>query len=579
MGKENRTITARLTSAYYVSVLFIMAALALWDLDKRTLWSDEAQVVFFAKNLVTNGKTTGWDGWNLFTERNGSLLHNDFSPRNPPLDFLVCATAFKLLGISTFSGRLFFVLIGIACGILFMRLLHEQFGLRSLTAMYAFPMLCLSTQFILYIRQCRYYSPAVFLTVLALFFFWRVFRHPVTASKAPDFCKKRASMANLGGLTVSLAGLFFASPLLWAAMIFSLTVLAFAHYRGAVHRLMTWQLPAAAVFLSALILPYALSAKVWERPDMGPAFNLRDKFALLFYQLRDMDENTFFPILFFILFVIVSRISSLKKLLPNRTNEVFILIFCYIPAITLLSREEAQWKGIAGGHADIRYLVALLPLFAIAAGALFSVIHRISKWWVAAALPFICICTNIPSVQSFSGNFGLPTQSLIIEHMTGFKSPIDEAVDYLDKNIPQNQLIYVVPDYYATNMVLYCGDRYRIASTLDRTTSLDVSALTRRGCRLFIDQLHPDIIISFTMVPETLNKLSGLKSDSVFYVRKAVLPTPGVDGNRPELMYHRFWQASKVEKERDAIWIFEPKKLNRLTPEEILFCVKTHQLN
>src|SRR5208283_5559404 len=102
-------ITSRVPVRYVLVLFFlIIIYLSFHRLGNLYYWDDEAQVGIIAKNFLSSGKLTGWDGRNLYAFSDGGALDANLRTRNPPLDILVCALSFKLLGVSNESGRLLF---------------------------------------------------------------------------------------------------------------------------------------------------------------------------------------------------------------------------------------------------------------------------------------------------------------------------------------------------------------------------------------------------------------------------------------------------------------------------------------
>jgi len=111
----------------FLCLLVVSSYLTLTGLDNAAFWDDEAQTAIFARNLLTHGELTGWDGRNLYTYRNGSLLNDELNIINPPLDILVCALSFRIFGPSTWSGRIFFALMGLLSFVIFALALKLDF--------------------------------------------------------------------------------------------------------------------------------------------------------------------------------------------------------------------------------------------------------------------------------------------------------------------------------------------------------------------------------------------------------------------------------------------------------------------
>ena len=100
---------------FAAGIIIISAYLSLRGLSYNYFWDDEAETALFARNLLQTGRLAAWDGRNLISRRDGIHLDRNWVNRfNSPLQFYLTAASFRLLGESTQSGRLPFVLLGLA---------------------------------------------------------------------------------------------------------------------------------------------------------------------------------------------------------------------------------------------------------------------------------------------------------------------------------------------------------------------------------------------------------------------------------------------------------------------------------
>lgn len=154
-----------------IIVLALAAFLLLYGLDNRPFWQDEAETASLAKNVLTYGVPRAYDGVNIISQERGSEFGPDFLWRwSPWLQIYVAAAGFRLGGLTTFAGRLPFALAGLACIFLVYQVVRRNFGDRA-WALCAATLLTCSVPFLLYARQCRYYSLGALFTVLSLYAF------------------------------------------------------------------------------------------------------------------------------------------------------------------------------------------------------------------------------------------------------------------------------------------------------------------------------------------------------------------------------------------------------------------------
>jgi len=150
-------------------LVLVTAFLLLWNLGHQLLWDDEAQTALVSQTILHHGLPLGHDGVNSFSQEAGAEFGADHVYKwHPWLPFYLLATFFRLFGVSTFTARLPFALLGIACPVLVYLLALALFERRRV-AIAAAALLVFSVPFLLLAKQCRYYSPAMFLSLLGLY--------------------------------------------------------------------------------------------------------------------------------------------------------------------------------------------------------------------------------------------------------------------------------------------------------------------------------------------------------------------------------------------------------------------------
>ena len=166
-----------------VAGLLLLAALLIFpNLDDRYLWDDEAETALLAKNVLRFGVPVAWDGVSLISQECGSDYDINYLWRQTPwLPIYLTAASFALLDAGTFTARLPFALLGLLCVPSMYVLARRVFADRA-TALIAAGSLLLSVPFLLHVRQCRYYSVAIFAAIWILYFFFSLRRSPRLAA-------------------------------------------------------------------------------------------------------------------------------------------------------------------------------------------------------------------------------------------------------------------------------------------------------------------------------------------------------------------------------------------------------------
>ena len=158
--------------ALVFGAMVLSAALVLPRLGQRLFWDDEANTAIYARNLLRFGRITAWDGRNLCGYGWGGALGDDLGQelRVPTLPAYFAAASMALLGQTTFAGRLPFALAGVVSVGLLAVWMRRHLGRR-------FPwylpslLMAVSPAFLLYSRNCRYYSLGLMFS-LAVLVFW-----------------------------------------------------------------------------------------------------------------------------------------------------------------------------------------------------------------------------------------------------------------------------------------------------------------------------------------------------------------------------------------------------------------------
>lgn len=149
-------------------ILVISGVLLLLNLDNQRMWQDEAQTALLGRTTLRHGVPIGRDrGHSIAQEDGAELDEHDRWRWHPWLPFYVVAASFGVLGESTYAARLPFALMGIAT-VAATYFLSLQLWKDGRAAIAAAVILSFSMVFLVLSRQCRYYSPAMLFSTLAL---------------------------------------------------------------------------------------------------------------------------------------------------------------------------------------------------------------------------------------------------------------------------------------------------------------------------------------------------------------------------------------------------------------------------
>ncbi len=199
-------------------LIALAAFLLLWRLDGIPLWRDEATTANWGRLMAESGVWVPrvFDGEQLIAQAPDG---HDFNSKLLPamhtwLQFYVAGAGFKLLGATTTTARLPFVLIGAVCLFVLYRIGETLFDGGSRAFLPPFLAL-LSIHFLSPARQCRYYILVVLFASLLLLEFCRYLRDPSRAGQRSFYVRLgiygallyASNYVSFGGMWASL-GIF-----------------------------------------------------------------------------------------------------------------------------------------------------------------------------------------------------------------------------------------------------------------------------------------------------------------------------------------------------------------------------------
>lgn len=149
-----------------VLMVTLMAVLSLQNIDNRYLWYDEAHTALIGRNVLKYGIPKVWDGKYLVTTSNGNDFDNHlWIVKDGYVQYYLAA--FGEIISQWCHPRVVFVLLGVA-GSVIMYLLTKQMVNNIKISLLSMFIYCTSVPIILYIRQVRYYAPAIFFSLLIM---------------------------------------------------------------------------------------------------------------------------------------------------------------------------------------------------------------------------------------------------------------------------------------------------------------------------------------------------------------------------------------------------------------------------
>ncbi|MCM8811746.1 MAG: glycosyltransferase family 39 protein [Candidatus Omnitrophica bacterium] len=157
----------------------------LANLGNGRLWQDEAETAVLGKNILRFGYPKAFDGVNWVNPAM-PVRAGEAWTYHTWLSMYAAAASFFLFGTTTEAARLPFALMGVA-SVWLMYLLAKRAGPDKQFVRWSTFSLVLCVPFVLHMRQCRYYAPAVLFTLWTLLAYLR-FLEGCRQSRLELFC-------------------------------------------------------------------------------------------------------------------------------------------------------------------------------------------------------------------------------------------------------------------------------------------------------------------------------------------------------------------------------------------------------
>ena len=547
----------RLHHLLFIVLLLASGYLLFKNLGDAALWSDEAETAIIGRNFLKTGHFTAWDGRNLACNRNGSFLDANLDDRNPPLQFMVTAFSFAAFGENNFAARFPFALIGFLTIVLLYGTLRVEFPRRPAVALYAAAFLGLSTEYLLYARNCRYYSIAAFFALLTFFAYRRFVRGP--------------NVKNSLGLAASAICLYYSHPLVAVAFLIPLAVFHVFFELNRVAKKQWINLLQVCMVFALATAPYTLLHHSWSRPDMPHGVSLHEHFFILLRYLRDSLTTGIAP------WAIVAASTALLATRsldaePHRGMKLWLCILAgYIVLIGITTLQDLSKSQLYSRAADIRYLVAAFPFTAMLAGGLLERIGRKSKI-LGPSLALLALGTNItyalPRPDHHHQFPHAPVYSPLYDYCREIHCHYNTATaavaGFLMEHAERNGTFLAYPDYRNDPLKFYTGFRLICSAILDSTSNLGATRVRSLSPFLLKNESFPDWIIFFGKYgygPEIMRYFSrtttgnnGVPAHCDYELAKELAVFPD-ESNRPEIFSHHFGEVVEVSP-RDHVIIF-----------------------
>lgn len=429
MNTNNSKPSEKKLDGIIIVVLIIVSLATLAsNLGSSYLWQDEAQTALIARTVLSHGIPLGDDGRNSFSQEWGFDAGKDRVWKwHTWLPFYLTAASFALLGQSAVSARLPFVLFGVATVVLVYIFSRSLWNSRR-TGIFSAVMLLATIPFDILCRQCRYYAPTMFFSLLVLYFYYQV----------------------LNGKKLSTVWL-----VVTAVLLFHTQQISFLAPLGAVfgHAVLFRRDKLKPVFLSCVIAVAITAPWMWWIADLTSAYSRANRLDFLDYR------GAFF-------------------LAASFTSQIFDYVLPpMLIAVPLLAYAATVWRKKAFVIPDriVTRGVSLLGLFVVA-GILAVALPQPPGDFFRYVAPVIPACAMLIGLAIETGTrlhpvvgvlalvfFGStqPLGSYAYELTHNYKGPLEGIVRYLNKHAKPGDIVAItyedLPIKFYTNLRVVGG--------------------------------------------------------------------------------------------------------------------------
>ena len=526
---------------FAAGIIIIAGYLSLQGLSDNYFWDDEAETALFSRNLLHFGHLTAWDGRNLISRRDGIHLDRQWINRfNSPLQFYLTAASFRCLGESTQSARLPFVLLGLASLPIFYLILRLESGNDSRLSLIGLIILSFSPSFLLFIRQCHYYSLTLFFSLFTYYFYRR---------SLYKFKLYYLMLASAGAIY-----LFFSHYLIGISFFFALVVRHFLLYRRC--RPPLYYLTAAGLVGVITFLLSIFRGAV--SPHLSPlSFSSwsSEKVLIMGRYLQAINDFGWFPGLMLLLAIGLYWLR--RRWFKEPVWSWLLLIFLYLIPVTLLYPARYSARSLV----DIRYLLPLLPFCCALSGVVVYNLAPVNRL-AAGAVLLLLLFSNIFSLPFSSTR---PPRADLIGYVNevhrDYTTAYEAAVDFIEKNCRQDEVVVVMPPNMGYPLQFYTGDRVIFGGRLTGKTPLNRARIRKLNPNFLVEEARPDWIISFKRRPSTDSILQRYAEVGLeFYLFRILKVYYRGEALRPEVLAHRFGPVTEFDPRQDGILIYQRKK-------------------
>lgn len=516
-------------------VLAVAMFLMLLGLGNNAFWDDEANTALFARNLNQSGHLAAWDGANVIGFRQGAELNSHLvNVYMPPVQYYVAALGLKLFGPTTVGGRLPFVMLGLLSIVALVLTVRWHFRRRVVEWLPAL-LVVLNPAYLMFMRQCRYYSVVALLSLMLL----AGFCHPKKTTRSLVIA------AAVGGVTALLLMLTNYMNAVAIGLVLPL-LFHLGRYRTRQNLAYLGVVYCALIGVGAYVLvtanPLALSV-TYKSTVTG----LHRVALLLWWHITGLAQFEFFPTITVPLLLgywfLQRKVPSAK--LPREGLLLCLLLFLYSVTIVAFSPQSID---ASTSVADMRYVVVLVPIGAMATAVMLVEFSRSATWF--GRVTALCVGVLLVTTNVFTSAFmnKQPLRSTLFEYLWenthDYTTGSETVIAYL-KTLPQGRVVRIIPDFMTYPAMFYAPQQHYCCQLNDDHV-LEPKLRAQLPDYVYLSRVLPDyLLVGAAIDAQQLLYQSVVAFGTGKYRLGPVIGTDYRDCSRPEMPWHCFRPGSE----------------------------------
>ncbi len=494
------------------------------------LWTDEADTALLAIGVWNTGDTSAQiDERNIFAYQLGAHLRILKNRYTSPLQYYLAAPMYGLFGRDAYWARFPFALCGLLCVAMIALWLWRDRAEERMCWLVTLGVLG-NVSFFLFCRQCRYYAPAILLTVVVAYL----------------YCHWNGGRWTLVAISLAAACLFASHYLAFAALAACALVDYFiwgppTRLRG-LHNWLLLLVPLVLIGGTVLWIWNPIGKEVFAAGEDRNWF--LDRVILSWWMLRDINACEFGVGTLMLIAPLTGVITRDRRLWRASTA-----LAVYVLGVVIMSPQPMHLSEFAA----VRYVAPLIPLCVFIGACVMAAMTRRLSWFFWLPLAVIAFGTNVLHHPTTPQRWRATPIWWVGELRQQRTTPTMVIARWIRANVQPGESVWVQPGY-ATYPLMYHAPQALYAWQLRYRGDPQFEHLPRIQ---FYGRAPVDVMIAMGDGKKAVETaIARSRRLGVDYHRVATIERYWDDLIRPELLWRSFVQNKNFDSVTESVFIY-----------------------